>query len=279
MSFSSHKINKLYPQMISKTPNPNFLSRLCVTLCCQVFISPATFHASIPNSTTPKSPTPPMALPSSDIAVPGQPLGATTEFLPGAGIHIRHDGQLSANIVGRIHINPTTTPPTLSLLSSPQDNTGPAATINPATLLPHVGSTVLCRVTRTNPRQANVSIFALDVAPVNDTAVVDGVVAAATSAPIPTGDTFPGVIRVQDVRATEKDKVRIASSFKPGDIVRATVISLGDQSNYYLSTGRNELGVVVARSDSGDLLYPKSWKEMICSRTGIVEERKVAKPI
>ena len=108
---------------------------------------------------------------------------------------------------------------------------------------------------------------------------------------------------MQDVRATEKDKVRIASSFKPGDIVRAAVISLGDQSNYYLSTGRNELGVVVARTgkssflgrvievrvlrltwwqwgiDSGDLLYPKSWKEMICSRTGIVEERKVAKPI
>lgn len=109
--------------------------------------------------------------------------------------------------------------------------------------------------------------------------VVDGAVAAATSTSIPTGDTFPGVIRVQDVRATEKDKVRIASSFKPGDIVRAAVISLGDQSNYYLSTGRNELGVVVARTDSGDLLYPKSWKEMICSRTGIVEERKVAKPI
>jgi len=75
---------------------------------------------------------------------------------------------------------------------------------------------------------------------------VGGAVAAST--PIPTGDTFPGVIRVQDVRATEKDKVRIAASFKPGDIVRATVISLGDQSNYYLSTGRNELGVVVARS-------------------------------
>ena len=83
--------------------------------------------------------------------------------------------------------------------------------------------------------------------------VVDGTVAAATSTPIPTGDTFPGVIRVQDVRATEKDKVRIALSFKPGDIVRATVISLGDQSNYYLSTGRNELGVVVARSGKSSL--------------------------
>lgn len=33
------------------------------------------------------------------------------------------------------------------------------------------------------------------------------------------------------------------------------------------------------KADSGDLLYPKSWKEMICSRTGIIEGRKVAKPI
>lgn len=112
---------------------------------------------------------------------------------------------------------------------------------------------MLCRVTRTNPRQANVAIFALDVstggkggAGGEGGGLEEG--SMATTTPIPTGDTFPGVIRVQDVRATEKDKVKIASSFKPGDIVRAAVISLGDQSNYYLSTGRNELGVVVARS-------------------------------
>jgi exosome complex RNA-binding protein Csl4 len=30
---------------------------------------------------------------------------------------------------------------------------------------------------------------------------------------------------VQDVRATEKDKVKIFESFRPGDIVRAVVVS------------------------------------------------------
>ncbi|KAF8416190.1 hypothetical protein BGX38DRAFT_1335254 [Terfezia claveryi] len=170
---------------------------------------------------------------------------------------------------------PQPSPPLL-----PPGHHQPATIINPATFSRKSAAQSYAVWTRTNPRQANVSIFALDVVPPKGTVVmVDGAVAAATSTSIPTGDTFPGVIRVQDVRATEKDKVRIASSFKPGDIVRAAVISLGDQSNYYLSTGRNELGVVVARTDSGDLLYPKSWKEMICSRTGIVEERKVAKPI
>jgi exosome complex RNA-binding protein Csl4 len=36
---------------------------------------------------------------------------------------------------------------------------------------------------------------------------------------------WQGLIRVQDVRATEKDKVKIFESFRPGDIVRAMVVS------------------------------------------------------
>lgn len=39
------------------------------------------------------------------------------------------------------------------------------------------------------------------------------------------GEGFGGVIRVQDVRMTERDKVKMAESFRPGDIVRATVVS------------------------------------------------------
>lgn len=35
---------------------------------------------------------------------------------------------------------------------------------------------------------------------------------------------WAGVIRVQDVRATEKDRVKIFESFRPGDVVRATVV-------------------------------------------------------
>jgi len=42
--------------------------------------------------------------------------------------------------------------------------------------------------------------------------------------------------------------VKIYSSFRPGDIVRAEVISLGDQQAYYLSTAKNELGVLFATS-------------------------------
>ena len=38
------------------------------------------------------------------------------------------------------------------------------------------------------------------------------------------GEEFTGVIRVQDVRATEKDKVKIADCFRGGDVVRGLVV-------------------------------------------------------
>ena len=76
--------------------------------------------------------------------------------------------------------------------------------------------------------------------------------------------------RVQDIRATEKDKVQVYRSFRPGDIVRAQVISLGDARSYYLATTKNDLGVIFARSEAGQcclllfnaqqqrIIYPKN---------------------
>lgn len=106
--------------------------------------------------------------------------------------------------------------------------------------------------------------------------------------------------RSQDVRATEKDKVKIYNSFRPGDVVRAEVISLGDARSYMLSTAKNELGVIFATSVAGtgqhgtDLrrgkndaysrhvvgatMIPISWQEMQCPITKTIEYRKCAKP-
>lgn len=81
------------------------------------------------------------------------------------------------------------------------------------------------------------------------------------------------------MRATEKDKVKIEESFRVGDLVRGVVVSLGDQSNYYVSTAMNELGVVMARSRGGKEMFPISWKEFReVGGTGVTETRKVAKP-
>uniref|UniRef100_A0A2I3TP97 Exosome component 1 n=10 Tax=Catarrhini TaxID=9526 RepID=A0A2I3TP97_PANTR len=81
-----------------------------------------------------------------------------------------------------------------------------------------------------------------------------------------------------DVGAIVTCKVEIYKSFRPGDIVLAKVISLGDaQSNYLLTTAENELGVVVAHSESGIQMVPISWCEMQCPKTHTKEFRKVAR--
>lgn len=43
--------------------------------------------------------------------------------------------------------------------------------------------------------------------------------------PLPAGEEFNGVIRTQDVRATEKDKVKIGDCFRGGDVVKGIVVS------------------------------------------------------
>jgi exosome complex component CSL4 len=75
----------------------------------------------------------------------------------------------------------------------------------------------------------------------------------------PLNEPFRGTLRKEDIRATEKDKVEIYKSFRPGDIVQARVSSLGDSHSYSLSTAENELGVIFAMSEAGEsqlfLLY------------------------
>lgn len=61
-------------------------------------------------------------------------------------------------------------------------------------------------MTRLSPLQATIAI-----------SVVDRLA-------LPAGEEFIGIIRVQDVRATEKDKVKIGESFRGDDVVRGTVV-------------------------------------------------------
>lgn len=124
-------------------------------------------------------------------------------------------------------------------------------------VVPRVGDVVTARVVRINPRLAAVDILCVG--------------------PKPVRQRYSGVIRVQDVRATEIDKVQIQASFRPGDVVRAEVLSLGDARSYHLTTAKNHLGVVHAKSVAGVPMVPVSWQEMQCPQTKAVENRKVAK--
>ena len=94
-------------------------------------------------------------------------------------------------------------------------------------------------------------------------------------------ESFRGLIRKEDIREFEKDKVEMYKSFRPGDIILARVLSLGEASSgYLLSTAENELGVVIAKSEEGGVkMIPWSWTEMQCPKTYNKEFRKVAKVV
>ncbi|CAA6666485.1 unnamed protein product [Spirodela intermedia] len=114
--------------------------------------------------------------------------------------------------------------------------------------VPKPGSMVVGRVTKVMARLASVDIMCVDSKSVRE--------------------TFTGIIRQQDVRATEIDKVDMYLSFRPGDIVRALVLSLGDARAYYLSTAKNELGVLSAQSSAGKEHYLQHQSSTCQSRDG-----------
>lgn len=209
-----------------------------------------------------------MAVPS--IALPGQLLGSADKYFPGPGTHI-HESSIYASIAGPVTSTPT--PATLTTTTSNKPTpllsiTRPSPSTDPGilgtgsggggTVLPEVNSIVLAQITRLGPRFATCEIL-----------VIDDMVCR---------ESFQGQIRREDIRATEKDKIKMEESFRVGDLIRGTVISLGDQSSYYVSTSENEFGVVSARSEEGRLMFPVSWREFRDPVSGRGEPRKAAKP-
>ncbi|KAI4127301.1 MAG: hypothetical protein LQ338_003261 [Usnochroma carphineum] len=218
-----------------------------------------------------------MSLPN--LALPGQLLGSSSSYIPGPGTYLRASN-IYASLSGRPittttsapspssskqPIKPTLTVPRLPSTSSSTELGPVSGRVSNTNALPRVGDVVVGKVVRCMVRQVNIAIMVV----YNGDSGGEGVVCA---------DEVQGVVRREDVRATEKEKVVVAEGFRVGDLVRAVVISLGDQSNYYLSTAKNELGVIMAKSEDGNTMYPVSWKEFKDPVTGETETRKVAKP-
>ncbi|KAK9819863.1 hypothetical protein WJX72_003436 [[Myrmecia] bisecta] len=183
---------------------------------------------------------------SDQVVCPGDRLVSAAEYSAGHGTHVR-DGYVCASLVGVKQV--TKTGGQKPLVEVIRRGSQP--------LVPKPGAAVTAKVTKVNPRLASAEILCIGTKPVDQ--------------------PFNGIIRVQDVRATEVDKVEMYSSFRPGDIVRAEVLSLGDSRSYYLSTAKNELGVVYAKSVAGQPMVAISWQEMQCPQTKATEKRKVAK--
>ena len=170
-----------------------------------------------------------------------------TDHESGQGTYIK-GSFICSSLVGVKHAIPPSAPGELPRIQVLRRGAQP--------VIPAIGNIVTARVVSITPRLAVVDILAVGTSTVPH--------------------RCSGVIRVQDVRATEIDKVQLHLCFRPGDLVRAQVLSLGDARSYFLTTARNELGVVEAHSLAGEKMIPISWQEMQCPKTHVVEARKVA---
>lgn len=194
---------------------------------------------------------------------PGQIIAPLSTHNAGPGTHIYEN-----NIVASLTGVPATQ-------AAPDKKSKQTISISHQTgqfLLPAVNSIVLTRVIRVQARQLIASIL-----PVPPGSSPSSLIAY----PSFTNDDvqYQAILRREDVRAFEKDKINMNEMYRVGDIIRASVISLGDERSYYISTAGNEFGVVVAKSEAGNAMTPASWKEMRDIVTGKAELRKVAKPI
>jgi len=186
----------------------------------------------------------------SKIVVPGVRLCESDDrHVGGAGTYTQH-GYIYSSLLGQLNLLHTNN----KTVSVEVEGCGQK------TIVPSTGDVVTLKILSVNPRFAKANIMC----------VKDVVLS----------EPFRGQIRKEDVRATEKDRVEMYKSFRPGDIVLARVISFGDAgAGYLLTTGENELGVVIATSEAGASMVPVSWTEMQCPETYVKEHRKVAKVI
>eukprot|EP01116_Phalansterium_solitarium_P011380 TRINITY_DN27039_c0_g1_i1.p1 TRINITY_DN27039_c0_g1~~TRINITY_DN27039_c0_g1_i1.p1 ORF type:complete len:211 (-),score=21.92 TRINITY_DN27039_c0_g1_i1:98-730(-) len=186
---------------------------------------------------------------------PGQRLGHVEDFVPGSGTYVRGH-HIYASVVGEKQVEQISDDvqladgvkkvPYLSVIKEKDP-----------VVVPEQHSVVTARITKVNPRFASALILCVG--------------------PIAVKEPFQGMIRLQDVRQST-EPVEMYKCYRPGDIIKAEVISLGDARSYFLSTAKNELGVIFCKSVNGATMIPVSWDMMQCPVTKMKEYRKVARP-
>lgn len=150
-------------------------------------------------------------------------------------------------------------------ISTPTHNSFRSERISPITCTPKIGDLVIGKVTKISQRNVSVNMLLKEESETEYLKCSIG---------------HSGIIRLNDIhnRIFDTNTLNITiSSFRPGDIVRARVLAIGEGQMYYLSTASPDLGVIYARgSMTGDLMIPISAEEMICPNIHMVETRKVA---
>ncbi|GFO24709.1 exosome component 1 [Plakobranchus ocellatus] len=155
------------------------------------------------------------------VCIPGRKLCKESDtHLPGTGTYTRN-GFIYSSLVGTIReTTDESNVKTISVIGKENNS-----------IIPYIDAIVVARVTNVNPRFCKCEILSVGKHHLQD--------------------AFRGMIRKEDVRALDRDRIEMHKCFRPGDIIIARVMSLGDAQSYLLTTAENELGVVSALSESG----------------------------
>lgn len=176
---------------------------------------------------------------SGQFVAPGDSLGVIEEFTPGQGTYVER-GKIHAKISGRT-------------LLDMQNKTVSIYPLVRGARVPKVGSIVTGQVTSLQSKTAIVRIFRIG----NEQ--LTGV--------------FSGLLYISDVSRSYVESINDAC--KPGDIVRAKVISETNRV-YHLSTVDKNLGVLHGFcSQCGHELGQKRYR-MHCPNCGRIEKRRIA---
>jgi exosome complex RNA-binding protein Csl4 len=241
------------------------------------------------------------------IVVPGDPIGrlvvaagaASTgaagkvRLVPGPGTYVWRNSDIHASTIGTLTVEPLENSKTSEESSSGGHDELPSVRVSVVSSSNYYGNG--SRTTNNNKKVAAVAsdqvirrdqiVLARVMRLTNQQVVVEILANEASGSLL----RYPpeGIIRREDIHAgVQTELVDSASvltqAFRPGDIIVAKVLSLGDARRYFLSTAEPSLGVIYATSSSSSgsssALIPVSWKEMEDMQTGKKEARKSARP-
>jgi exosome complex component CSL4 len=176
---------------------------------------------------------------SGQFVVPGDRLGVIEEFTPGQGTYVEQ-GRIYAKVSGRT-------------LLDLQNKTVSIYPLVRGVRVPKVGSIVIGQVSNLQNKTATIRIFKIGKEHLSG--------------------VFSGLLYISDISTSYVDSIHDAC--KPGDIVRAKVISEKNRI-YHLSTTDKNLGVLYAFcSRCGHILQQKRYR-MFCPNCGKIEKRRIA---
>lgn len=174
---------------------------------------------------------------SGKIVFPGDRLGVIEEFIPDPETYVK-DGIIYSRIVGR------------ALLDLSNKRVSVYSLVQ-RVKIPSVGSIVLGQVSNVQTENAGVRIFKIGKKPLSG--------------------FFSGILHISDVQQSYVESMFYVC--KPGDIIRAKVISEKNQI-YHLSTKDKNLGVVYAFCSQCGYLLEQKRQAAYCPRCGKIEKRK-----